>query len=55
MVTGVSLTLAPLNMTGKVGVWHVMTQNWQVRLLVTANQWYLGDRSGNGLYKYMDK
>ena len=38
-VAGVSLTLAPLSMTGKVIVWHAMTQNWQVRLLMTANQW----------------
>ena len=42
-----SLTLAPFNMTGNVGVCHDTTQNWQVRLLVTANQWSLGGRSGD--------
>ena len=34
----VYLTVAALNRAGNVGVWHAMTQNWQVRLLVTANR-----------------
>ena len=34
----VYLTVAALNRAGNVRVWHAMTQNWQVRLLVTANQ-----------------
>ena len=34
----VHLTVAALNRAGNAGVWHAMTQNWQVRLLVTANQ-----------------
>ena len=34
----VYLTVAALNRAGNVEVWHAMTQNWQVRLLVTANQ-----------------
>ena len=63
MVAGVSLKLAPLSMTGKVMVWHTMTQNWQVRLLMTANQWSLGGLqrfcisiwSTAVSYKYMDK
>ena len=33
----VYLTVVALNRAGNVVVWHVMTQNWQVRLLVTAN------------------
>ena len=35
-VEGFSLTLAPFNMTCKVGVWHAMTQNWQVNHTVAA-------------------
>ena len=35
-VEGFSLTLAPFSMTGKVGVWHAMTQNWQVNHTVAA-------------------
>ena len=59
-VAGVSLKLAPLSMTGKVIVWHAMTQNWQVRLLMTANQWSvrgfcISIWSAVVLYKYMDK
>ena len=46
-VEGFSLTLASFNMTGKVEVCHAMTQNWQVRLLVTSNQWSVGGRSGD--------
>ncbi|KAI0210108.1 BTB/POZ domain-containing protein KCTD3, partial [Lamellibrachia satsuma] len=35
-LAGKSLMVAALSRTGKVGVWHAMTQNWQVRLLMTA-------------------
>ena len=31
-----SLTLAPFNMTGNVGVWHAMAQNWQANHTVAA-------------------
>ena len=31
-----SLTLAPFNMTGNVGVWHAMAHNWQVNHTVAA-------------------
>ena len=33
---GFLLTLAAFNMTGKVGVWHAMTQNWKVNHTVAA-------------------
>ena len=31
-LAGNSLTVAAYSRTGKVGVWHTMTQNWQVIL-----------------------
>ena len=47
-LAGNSLTVAVLSRTGKVGVWHAMTQNWQVilsRWLYSVGQ----ARSGCGM------